>query len=452
MNESNSVKSLVVKPGRTRGKNNSWSTRDQEHKAKRQVKVVETKKSSVSDRNCDANKTRPCEGSTSTLVSDNCELTPCEGKAQPSENHNTVIESPMEKSGKRPGSPSHTSGKRQKTQVDPDASSSESVPSVSFDQQSLATMFSTIMARMDSFEERLDSKPRPTHEISDSEDEQDAADVDNLSSMFDLGEKTIEDGQIIDSDDADFSALLLKGMEAEKKGQPLGKDAQVIVKAFFDKCPDSSVFKPLREAHVEPENCENLSAKDVNPEVFRCLKEKHKNLDFMVKSIQSNVASSSVANLRMIDAITSMTRSGALEREAGKHLLELCCDATKLSSKSMSDLSQLRKYLMRDLLSPKYRSLCFSKTFGNQLFGEDISKTVKGIDDETKIMKDFKKPPHLKRYDSMIPTSTHPSKNWDSRGRGQFRSQYRGFRRGGNHRGRGVSQKNPTPTKQHPSH
>ena len=89
-----------------------------------------------------------------------------------------------------------------------------------------------------------------------------------------------------------------------------------IVKNFFDKAQEAAVFKPLREKHVEPENCENLGAKDVNPEVFRCMKEPHKTLDFSVKTVQHNVASSSVASLRVIDTLTDMSRNGYVDREA----------------------------------------------------------------------------------------------------------------------------------------
>ena len=215
-----------------------------------------------------------------------------------------------------------------------------------------------------------------------------------------------------------------------------------IVKNFFDKAPEAAILK-----HVEPENCENLGAKDVNPEVFRCMKEPHKTLDFSVKTVQHNVASSSVASLRVIDTLTDMSRNGYVDREAAKYLLELVCDAAKLNSRAYQELSQVRKVLLKDLLSPRYRSLCFNKTFGNQLFGEDVSKSVKAIDDESRILKDFKKSDAPK---TRIPQPSYQPKNWGGRGRGQFRpQQYQNFRGRGRGRGRGAGHATRNETKQY---
>ena len=440
MEKTPKIKSVIVKKP-DRKLNTVWCT-ERKTRSARVVTVVKEQTPNTTDRTSstsEPSKPIPRKRSNNIDLSDNQTIQPCEGELplDSIQNLDTEESSESNMTDKRPGSPLLSDSKRQKPE-DSGASTSHAQAVDNFDTATIMAMFSTVMNRMDAIEKAVHSKPKKTHDISDEEPE-DPHSPDNISGMFDLGDQNaVEEGQIEENDDHEFSALLMKGVEDEARGKPLNNDALVIVKSFFDKAPEASVFKPLREQHNEPENCDNLSAKDVNPEVFRCMKEPDKTLDFMVKSVQSNVAASSVANLRMIDSITAMSRSNCIDRDAAKHLLDLCCDATKLSSRSYTDLSQLRKYLLRDLLAPKYRSLCFKKTFGNHLFGEDISKTVKAIDDETKIMKDFKKPFQPRRFESRIPTAQQP-KNWEARGREPFRSQFRGYRRRGS-RGRGVSQ------------
>ena len=444
-NETPKIKSVVVKTRETKNKN-IWCTRTPTRQSSRKITIVKDKPKADNAFDQDS-ALLPCEGSSQKLdLSDNQELDPCEGSIQPvTQNLGVGEASDTAMAEKRSASPLNGESKRSKPNDGASTSLDDNPGNLT---ESIQAMFESMMQRIDGLEKRFDDKKTDQHNVSDEECPDYRHENDQHSEMFDLGVDNVEEGQITDQDEGDFSALLMKGVEDEKKGRPLEKDAMVIVKGFFDKAPEAAVFKPLRELHNEPENCENLSAKDVNSEVFRCMKETDKNLDFMVKSIQSNVAASAVANLRMIDEITAMCRSGSLDRQVAKQLLDLCCDASKLGSRSYCDLSQLRKFLLRDLLAPKYRSLCFTKTFGNQLFGEDISKSVKAIDDETKIMKDFKKSAPGKRFESRIPTPAFQPKNWETRGRDNFRSHFRGYRRRQS-RGRGVSHQQPSQKKPH---
>ena len=71
--------------------------------------------------------------------------------------------------------------------------------------------------------------------------------------------------------DDDLTDLLLEGKEAEKKGPPLGKPAKALSESFFDCELPVETIRPLREKYLEPENCENHSAKSVNTEIYRMM-------------------------------------------------------------------------------------------------------------------------------------------------------------------------------------
>ena len=262
--------------------------------------------------------------------------------------------------------------------------------------------------------------------------------TDNMSDMFNLGNDDNEEGEIEDSS-YDFSDLLLEGTAGTKKGQPLGDDGLKVASLFFDNDFDKSLLKPILERHCEPENCENLSAKLLNQEVFRSLPSWPKKRDIKLCNIQGSVAASATSSLRLLDTVTELCRAGQLEKASAKTLLSLACDASKLAAKAYSDVSLLRKASLKPHLDQKYQSLCERKTFGPQLFGDDLTKEIKTIDDESKVMRNIGKAP----YRRFNPGFQNP-KNFSARGRGQFRPHNRGQRpfkfRRGQHRGQSNQQ------------
>ena len=156
--------------------------------------------------------------------------------------------------------------------------------------------------------------------------------------------------------------------------------------------------------------------------------------DLKLREIQIAVSASSVANLRLLDKITDLCRSGKLDSNiARSELLPIVCDSTKILAKGYAKISATRKRFLQPLVSERYQPLCEKHTFGKALFGDDLQKEVRVIDDETKIMKSFSRPPY--RYDNR--QNDQQSKNYQGRGRGQFRP----FNRGGRpFRGRGRGQ------------
>ena len=232
------------------------------------------------------------------------------------------------------------------------------------------------------------------------------------------------------SGDSDIVDLLLEGKEAEKRGPPLEKTAICIAKTFFDDEFPSEIIKPLREKYAEPSNCENLSAKTVNTEIYRLMQPYDRTRDFTLKSVQANTAAAAVANLRLVDQLTRFCHQKAIHRDLCKELLKPVSDATKLLAKAYSDLSIVRKSLLSFKIAKPYQSICKKRTFGKSLFSDDLSKEIKSLDDEAKLFKTFGKPKNFPRNEH-----SDRSKNEYRRGRGQFRSQNRGFRP--YHRGRG---------------
>ena len=242
-----------------------------------------------------------------------------------------------------------------------------------------------------------------------------------------------------DHDEADFASILNEGIDGAKKGPILKKEAMALVSKVFDKEPENAMVKSIKDKYLDPENCENLSGKTVNAEIYRNLPAYMKKKDFCLKGIQGAIATASTANLRLIDELASMKARGIITNEVANSLYQYACDSTKMLAKGYSDISVYRKFALKSQVQPSYQQLCAKRTFGSMLFGNDLAKEVKNIAEESKIMRQFNKVPpqpvYAQRYH---PYADRNSKNGQYRGRGNFRPQYGQYRgRTRPYRGRG---------------
>ena len=263
-------------------------------------------------------------------------------------------------------------------------------------------------------------------------------------------DSTLEEGECEDLDSV--LSIITEGTDSNQKGKALSTSAHNLVKNFFDKEPDVKVIKELRDRYAEPENCENLAAKTLNPEIERFLKKPAQRRDNCLKGIQASVAAGAVANLRQIDDISAMHKSGQFDPELCRKLLRTVCDSTKILARCYSDISTFRKVNLRSMVDPKYQALCTKRTHGPTLFGTDFTKEIKAIDEESKIMRSMGRG-HQFRSHQPQPYG-FPPKNWQFRGRGQSRPpyyqsyQFRGRSRPRGPHGHVNRSRNPQPSQQ----
>ena len=269
------------------------------------------------------------------------------------------------------------------------------------------------------------------------------------SSILNRIDKSKSEKLDISHDSAEnFMDIFNEGVETEKKGKPLSKDAMYLVENFFDREPDKDVAKTLKERYLEPENTENLSSKEVNVEIYRCLDANVKKRDFFMKNVQGMMCTSSIANLRMVEEISELYKNKKISHGGANALLKYASDSTKMLARAQSDISLFRKFLMKPHLQFKYQQLCAKRTFGKHLFGNDLGKEIKEIDEESKIMKTVGKSKFkTNRYE---PYKTQFSNNQQTqRGRGFLSRPYqRGSRQNYRSRGRGQATPSHTQTKQ----
>ena len=256
----------------------------------------------------------------------------------------------------------------------------------------------------------------------------------------------------------DFLKIMNEGTEGAQKGAPLSADALSFVSKLFEHELDPQAVKDIKERYLTPENGEMLTGKSINVEIYRQLEPNIKKRDFLTKGIQSSMATASIANIRLIEMLSTLRKQGEIKLDVAKSLLKFACDSTKVLSKGFSDLSVYRKGTLRPHVQPKYQQLCSKRTYGNMLFGDDLSKEVKAIDEESKIMRHFARSQttgnfgHQQSFNQSHrygQTSAYGhryqpySKNGQQRGRGSFRPQFNQYRGKKPNRGRGRPMAQP---------
>ena len=243
--------------------------------------------------------------------------------------------------------------------------------------------------------------------------------------------------------EVDFMEIFNEGVEITKKGKPIGKDAKYLVENFFDREPDKDVAKTLKDRYPEPENVQSLSSKDINVEIYRGLDSSVKKRDFVLKNVQGMMCTSSVANLRIVEEVADLYKSKKISQGGANALLKYASDSTKMLARAQSDISLFRKFLMKPHLQYKYQPLCTKRTFGKNLFGDDLAKEIKEIDEESKIMKTVSKTKYKQnRFEPYKPSyaqGQYGQGQTSQRGRGFLSRPYQRGRSSYRARGRGQT-------------
>ena len=137
--------------------------------------------------------------------------------------------------------------------------------------------------------------------------------------------------------DKELDDIISEGKQKVVKGPPLHAKSQEIVDNWFGQDCDTDYIKKLKDCYAEPENTDQLSGKDMNSEIYRTLPEPKRTNDFWLKSVQTNVCTSAIANFRAIDLLLEN------KKDIRPDLLSTLCkhvsSAAKLTAKASSDIT-----------------------------------------------------------------------------------------------------------------
>lgn len=197
-----------------------------------------------------------------------------------------------------------------------------------------------------------------------------------------------------------------------------GNLATMVNKVFREGISDDKFQKLLKETH-RPDNCDSLVKTRVNNLVWNLLSPQIHTIDSNMQKIQEAMIKAAIIFTKLLSVNASILHETQIE--AGTDALGLLGQANKL-------LNLRRKELHKSNLNPEYHFLCSaSQKFTDMLYGDDISKNVKEIQDVNKI-------------GTRIKGSSQSS--YQNRGRG---GRFRGVMRGRVTKNRGRSRGSYTP-------
>lgn len=204
---------------------------------------------------------------------------------------------------------------------------------------------------------------------------------------------------------------------SEEYGPPLNENLAKMVEKMIKEKTNGDKLNDLKKQYNTPENATALSETKVNQGVWNTISETARFNDIKFQKVQKYLVKGMVAVANAVDDMTKNYKEGE-SITVNDNTVAKIMDGLLLLANANGELNMRRRDLMRNELDPKYRNLCApSNPITNELFGDDLPKTVKDITDVNKISRKI--------------DSTFPNKPIRGRGRGIY--SFRGTR--GNFRG-----------------
>ncbi|XP_060596689.1 uncharacterized protein LOC132750691 [Ruditapes philippinarum] len=179
------------------------------------------------------------------------------------------------------------------------------------------------------------------------------------------------------------------------------------------------------DVNARPSNCENLVTVKLNQLVWDIVSPTARSRDKKLQTLETSVVKAAVILAKTVDKAAKLEKDLVGSWKEGcemDSLIDGCNDSLALLGHANRQVNMLRRDLLKPEMRNEYAHLCtHSLPYTNQLFGDDVSKTAKEIEECSRIG-------HRLQYG--------PSRG-SYRGRPGFRPRIRGgFSRGG-FRGRG---------------
>ena len=136
------------------------------------------------------------------------------------------------------------------------------------------------------------------------------------------------------------------------------------------------------EQNARPENCESLVVVKTNHLIWDAISHGARTNDKKLQNIETSVVKAATI------LVKSVNKMAVLEQENEKYgeLIENCNDVLAILGHSNRQINLMRRDLMKPEIKTEYAHLCtHSLPFTHELFGDDVSKTAKEIEDCAKI-------------------------------------------------------------------
>ncbi|XP_060585227.1 uncharacterized protein LOC132741147 [Ruditapes philippinarum] len=232
-----------------------------------------------------------------------------------------------------------------------------------------------------------------------------------LSNVSESGEDSQPPRKRVCNESDIFRNLCDKFQSVEKCDTEINDDLATFVNnSFRNGIADDSLSNIVKEIH-RPVNCESLVKTKVNGCIWRLLKPQSQSDDVKFQAIQNVVVKAAINITKLLDKEGEKLDTQSIEW--GTNALALLGQSNKL-------INNKRKECHRSDLDPRYYPLTSaSLPFTENLYGDDINKSVKDIQDISKIGRDVGRNPSFRPFGRR--RSGRPGMFSRGTGRGYFR-------------------------------
>ena len=216
------------------------------------------------------------------------------------------------------------------------------------------------------------------------------------------------------SDSSYEESVLFQETMSDKKGPPLSDKHLKFLKQNYSQECDPNLVANIKNKYLEPENTDLLSGKTLNPEINKIVSKYARKQDYYMKMIQHNVGVSGTIGFKALEEIKS---NKEMPKSVKVQMSKILCDMIIVNAKIMDDMSVMRRQMIKPNLNRKYMDLATQKSYGKYLFGDELTKSLKEVEDSSRATKD------LGRY--IPPYQSYPSQqpNYPQQFRGNYGSR-----------------------------
>lgn len=191
---------------------------------------------------------------------------------------------------------------------------------------------------------------------------------------------TDEETENVEVSDNDFDYELPNIFDEERFGTEVSAS---LAKVFDNICKKKSdVSSMIKEIKI-PINCKSLVVPPVNTEIWQFLERKAKSTDLNMQTIQRNLAYGIVPLIRVAELLKT-------RKPDVKEMRECISKSMALLSNTHFEISIRRRISLKPHIDRKYHQLCNkNENVGESLFGDDVGKRLKDINEINKINKNI---------------------------------------------------------------
>ena len=225
-------------------------------------------------------------------------------------------------------------------------------------------------------------------------------DADDVDSLLNSSTREKQASSCSGTDDRDLLDDIDASLdEDDDVGPETSPKLASIANKAFSKMPVIEIVKKKKNTYRKPKNCDKVLVPTVNREIWRRMKQGFlKKRDLRLINIQSSLTKSAFAAIEVAQYLLKQEQKE--EGKEGKEAaIRACTDIIYMLGHANTSLSLQRRELLKPVLKSDAGLCDASVPLTSQLFGDDLSKTLK----ET-------------RQASNLGREYHGSKNWKKTG------------------------------------